>query len=259
MTYDFTAYITIGILVFALHRIRRAIRARNSVTASLKGLTVLCEILLIATAIFYWRITSSTTLSTFDSWTTAIDIAFAHVFVTMIVFFVFYYLLNSISILLSFLILAIAFIVDRVLLFIFVAPAYGVTYLVSKSNAQKVADVISAPIQTIFAFFLLNRDEVVTLIKVTGSFLITKLLLIDTIDLQEYYLFGSYDGTLGWYLPTTYRFTILFNHVNEIFVFLSSNDVIRTTIGFLALLIGGIIGVAGLLKAVKDISESFKR
>ena len=259
MTTNITSYFIIGLLILILHRVRNSLRIKNTVTEILRTLTILLEFIVFTTTLFYWRGASITQLTSFDVWATAIDIAFAHIFVTGSIFLLFYYLLSPITTVARYLLLFVVFLVNRILDYTIILLIYRIICLFSESNAQKVAKIVAAPTQLLLETLILFDNKISFFIRTLGSLLITKFLLVDTIDLQKYYLFGDFDWTLGWNLPTTFRFTILFHQAKEMFLVLSSNNVINTTFGFLGFLIGSIIGVAGLIRAVKGIAEIFKK
>jgi hypothetical protein len=83
------------------------------------------------------------------------------------------------------------------------------------------------------------------------------LFFMATSNLQTF-LFGAFDASLGWFLPTTFRFTVLFNHVKSIIEALSKNEVIATVVSFSGFVVAIILGIGALAEAVNNIGHAVK-
>lgn len=247
---DTTVYLVLFLSVIALYQFKGKIPsgtrtlpaevARKSINMAVTGL--------ILSVLLYRHIRSVTIYPAgFDTWTIAIDIVVVHIVLTwtliseafsIIVFFAFsLYMLG-------------ALVIYKVSLkqkdeFGFEEILYWKTLHEGKWWQKSLLIFISLLICVIVA------------VSLYGIYWSVRFLLVDTNNLQLF-LFGKFDKDLGWQYPTTYRFSILFQHVKGLIQNLVGNEVIAILIGFFGIVISVMLGASTLIDAISKIGEKFQ-
>jgi predicted membrane-bound mannosyltransferase len=194
---------------------------------------------IVTSGVFYWRIRETTSEISFNAWVIGLDITLGHIVITAPIFLESFY---------------IASIIAQIVIIVLGAILSLISYLTGKilqknESIQEGMGIIVA-IPACLLYF--SRPGLAFI----GAVWFVWFLLIRTTDLQQI-LFGNHDKSLGWNFPTTtaFRFTLLYEQLKN---FLGVNQDLATIIGFIAFGASIVLGVASLLKAIKDIGENLK-
>jgi len=254
---DLTVYIALAISLVILFQIRGKASSGNSPVASMvRKLALVIAGMLIAVGVWYTHIRAlDDNLSAFDAWSVALDIVFAHLVLTLPILVGLFYITRLIAPwLLALLVLALS----PVLIVLWILAK-----IVCKSNKEnyELVDILLFPfIDPLLPFHRHIREFVQALLAILaflGTGWLMALLFIETMDLQLF-LLGAFDSSLGWNYPTTFRFTILFEHIKGVIQVVSGNEAVSTIVSFATLAVSVVLGSAALIKAVKDIGEAVK-
>lgn len=98
------------------------------------------------------------------------------------------------------------------------------------------------------------HDFTIPVLSIFAAYWTSKLLLIDTMDLQITVI-GAFDNFLGWNYPTIYKFTSIVEHWQTVFQILVGKKEVATILSFLGLVGSGILGFAALIDAIEKIGK----
>lgn len=258
-------YLAILVSLIVLHRVYNKLSARSFLARAIRRVIFFAIATTIASVIFFWRVRSiNGGLATSEAWTTALDIAFAHIVLTLPVFL----LLMSISTewsLIELSILLTALVIGIVpftiyLVFLFIAKMWAIAFELLFDHPvaydEFQSDINTGLEPALWVFVVIVAVVGGVLPSATALWLMW-LFFMATSNLQTF-LFGAFDASLGWFLPTTFRFTVLFNHVKSIIEALSKNEVIATVVSFSGFVVAIILGIGALAEAVNNIGHAVK-
>ncbi|MBI5294904.1 MAG: hypothetical protein HY869_05470 [Chloroflexi bacterium] len=185
----------------------------------------------LGTFFFRWRLGNQLALlSNLDGWATALDISLAHASITFPLIVISLYLIFFLSLVLFLASLLISDWISNIF----------------KKNASD-EKTSSSDFSCCWIIFY-------PILAVYGLFRFDKLLLVDTIDLQEY-IFGVYDGNIGLVYPTSFRFTFIIDRFTLYWQNLTTNPILSKIFAGLAAIIVAVGAVVSFLKLIDNLIE----
>lgn len=249
---DTTVYMVLFFSIIALYQFKGKVPSRASTLPAevIRKLTNVTIVAIVLSALLYRHIRLITAYPPgFDTWSIAVDVVVAHIVLTWtlmveafsIVIFVasFFYLLGGLAI-------------EKVSLKRngeFGLDEDEVDYWGTLQKGKWWQKVLLVIISLLIG--------VVIFLSLYSIYWSVRFLLVDTNNLQLF-LFGEFDKYLGLQYPTTYRFTILFQHVKGLVQNLVGNEVIATLVGFFGIAISVLIGASTLIDATSKIGDKFQ-
>ena len=186
---------------------------------------------ILGTLFFRWKLGNQLALlSNIDAWATALDISLAHASITLPLVVVSLYLIFFLS------------------LVLFVASLLisdWISNIFKKNTSDNKAS--SSDLSCFWIIFY-------PVLAVYGLFRFDKLLLVDTIDLQEY-IFGVYDGNIGFIYPTSFRFTLIIDKFTLYWQNLTTNPILSKIFAALGAIVVAVGAVVSFLKLIDSLIE----
>jgi hypothetical protein len=171
-------------------------------------------------------------LNSVDAWAIAFDIALAHVLVTIPIIVI------SIAALAA-LFLVLMLLHDKVLNFIV-------------NLARRDKETESSLFNSCMFMFVLVA------FLAYAFFRFDKFFLVDTMNLQEL-IFGGFDRSMGFALPTTYRFTSIIDNFEPIKESVITNQTLSKIFTALAGIVALLTALTGLAKLIEYLGKLFKK
>ena len=258
---DLTFYIILVVCIIVLFQLRSKAQAGNSPVATTVGKLSLILVGTVALlGIFYARIRAKSGLSSFDAGTIALDVVFAHLVLTLPVFLELFYVAKKVA---PWVLALLSLALSPLVITFWGVVRIGA--LIMRWDDQDTVEAINGLLALFFlpviSLLIGEGREITQMFLAAPAFLGTCwlmwVLFVQTMDLQLFF-FGAFDGSLGWDYPTTFRFTILFEHLKGIVEGFGSNEVVSTIGSFVALTISLVIGGATLIKAVQELGETYR-
>ena len=206
----------------------------SSLSKSVRWFITLLIITTIGTFYFHGKLDNqSVQLVAVDAWAVALDIALAHLLIT----------------------LPIVFMSITLFVILFLLIAYFINGLLNIFVKLFVEPQRATEINIYDSCFVM-----IALFSITAYaiFRVDKLLLIDTIDLQQF-IFGAYDRSMGILYPTTYRFTSIVDNFEPLKQNLIANPTLTKIFTALAAIAALLTALTGLTKFFQYLGNMFKK
>jgi hypothetical protein len=227
---DLSVYVALAVCIFFLYRGKRSLKGKmfSGSTYTHRMLSYFMGVLLFS-GLLYWHYRRNFSVQPgIESWLIAFDVTLAHMMVTLTLVLVVYFLLQPM--------------VEAIL--------KGLSFLLAPVMF-KLED--RSCLQIVFLILFENIPPIGTWLII--SIISIKIFLLDTLDLQEI-LFGTYEPSLGFSLPTAYRFSILSTTIKMIYNNFAANEIFAALLAFFIVASASVMGITGIIKTMGDLEKT---
>ena len=227
---DPSVYVALAVCIFFLYRVKRSLKGKvfSGLTYTHRMLSYFMGVLLFS-GLLYWHYRRNFSVQAgIESWLIAFDVTLAHMMITLTLVLVMYFLLQPI--------------VEAIL--------KGLSFLLAPVMFR-LED--RSCLQIFFLILFENIPPVGTWLLI--SIMSIKIFLLDTLDLQKI-LFGTFDSSLGFSLPTTYRFSILSTTIKMIYNNFAANEIFAALVAFFIVASASVMGITGIIKTMGDLEKT---
>jgi hypothetical protein len=222
-------------------------------------------IAIIFTVIFHRQYSQTTTITNFESWLAALDVAWTYLVLVFPIAFLIVFIITYV-VTLCVVIIQIVFLngVLKVSPELAEKGEYYTTWTLLTLPFIKAPKGRFFVVSWLFPRFSFSCGSafllgwifldmfVASLIAYPITYWALNTLFVDTTDLQMT-LFGTFDPNIGWQYTNAFRFTLLSNHIAATANWLMQQPVITSMLGFLGLIATAIGSLVAIKKAIEEL------